>query len=202
MDINSKLNEDSPLNNEIVTQGFVYLIGCNFKFPLPDNRFDWVVGNYVRALKFRFTAIQFLEAVDLWVAGDSPFFPKPGQLLEIWKSKNIKRINVNAEFQKIRRLINSLPGYYGSEYSRRQQENEWKEAIARHYPQGLPAPISEALESVGGWRQFKRIQGIENGSFEMGALERSFIKTAAATADNSNQTQLETQNHKRITTNG
>lgn len=198
---------DNQLNEEVVKAGFVRLIGCMFKFPLPKERYHFSVKNYEMALKNHFTADQYLEAITLWVEGakgSGGWWPRTSDLIKVWKDHHATKFNVEGEFHKLKAIIKSLPGYYGSQLSADQQLAAWDHKIAHAYPAGIPAPIQAALEAVGGWRGIKRKMGSEN-SFDASAMERSFISIAKQNIETSTPKQLlqiTTQNQQLRITHG
>jgi hypothetical protein len=183
---------DNQLNEEVVQAGFVRLIGCMFKFPLPRERYHFSVKNYEMALKPHFTADQYLAAVTLWVEGakgSGGWWPRTSDLIKVWKEHHSTKFNVEGEFHKLKAIIKSLPGYYGSQLSANQQLAAWDQKIAQAYPGGMPAPIRAALDAVGGWRGIKKKMRSEN-SFDSSAMERSFVAVAKQSLETSSPKEL------------
>ena len=99
--------------------------------------------------------------------------------------------DLEREFERIQKIVRSLPVYTGSEYSRRQIEIDWSRKIERAYPDGLPRLVAEGLKAVGGRDGLKRKMREDNSSASMVSVSRLFKAAARSSAINSGAARLE-----------
>ena len=169
---------DTPLQREHIYAGFSVLLDAGFRPPFEQRQMDQVVNTWFHMLKGEMNKEVWETSIGAYVRSPdgNTFWPTISQIAKQLR-QNRPTVVAAIEWHKIRKMILSLPAYTGSDLSKRQIEAEWRHQIQRHYPQGLPESVANALEALGGRQGLKRALGREDSGFALRAAERAFVQT-------------------------
>lgn len=169
---------DTPLQREHIYAGFSVLLDAGFRAPFEPQQMDQVVNTWWHMLKSEMTKDIWETSIGAYVRSPdgNTFWPTISQIAKQLR-QNQPAIHGAIEWHKIRKMVLALPTYTGSSMSKRQIEEEWRHQIQRHYPQGVPESVSNALEALGGRQGLKRVLGREDSGYALRAAERAFIQT-------------------------
>ena len=171
---------DTPLQREHIYAGFSLLLDAGFS---PKGGF--AAWDMDREVNVWFHLLKTEMNKECWEASIGAFArSKSGNTLWPTTSQIVSQLRQNQpaihgaiEWHKIRKMVLALPTYTGSDLSKRQIEAEWRHQTERHYPNGLPNSVANALEALGGRQGLKRVLSREDSGYALRAAERAFIQT-------------------------
>jgi hypothetical protein len=164
------------LRREHIYAGFSVLLDSGFRAPFEPKQMNQVVNTWYHMLKGEMTKEVWESSIGAYVRSPeaNTFWPTISQIAAQLR-KNRPLVSGAIEWHKIRRMVLALPAYTGSSLSKKQIDREWQRQIKRHYPNGLPSSVEQALEALGGRTGIKRALGREDNGYTIRAAERSFV---------------------------